>query len=386
MSIVRKWARSIPFYIPLIFLSTLSLVIGYKIKPHFNVLKNIENVNPEELIDFISEGNDFKIQLERIDQFGMPSKVAGINFKNDNIEVVDQGDAKFIADNLEKSQISPYWEKNGGIKRVLNFNSKIIAEIAQIRDDKCLYVSLFNLTDNIEFLRGKCLPKYDDVDFNGAGGGYAISGDNLIFAIGTPTTDENQISNLAQDPQSIYGKTLLFNTNSVVSSFETENYKIFTSGHRNPQSIKIIGNNIYLVEHGPRGGDELNLLSESNNYGWPLNSFGSRYAEDVNYPIDIADERFTTPIFSWIPSIAPSSLTDCPAVIHDRYTGFDCLILSTLRDMSLYILLIDPIGKRLISYERFYTGMRLRHLFKYRDVLYVVSDGSGIFKISAIKK
>ena len=53
--------------------------------------------------------------------------------------------------------------------------------------------------------------------------------------------------------------------------------EIFTLGHRNPQGLAAINNNYYSSEHGPKGGDEINLLIESKNYGWPTASYGTKY-------------------------------------------------------------------------------------------------------------
>ena len=56
--------------------------------------------------------------------------------------------------------------------------------------------------------------------------------------------------------------------------------KIFTSGHRNPQGLTKINDSFFSVEHGPQGGDELNKIIKSKNYGWPLVSYGTQYYYD----------------------------------------------------------------------------------------------------------
>ena len=87
--------------------------------------------------------------------------------------------------------------------------------------------------------------------------------------------------------------------------------EIFAYGNRNPQGIAFEpdSDRIWIHEHGPRGGDELNVLSASTNYGWPVISFGSEYMS--RKPVGEGTHKFgmQQPVFYWIPSIAPSGMT-----------------------------------------------------------------------------
>ena len=83
---------------------------------------------------------------------------------------------------------------------------------------------------------------------------------------------------------------------------------IWSYGHRNPQGLAIhpVSNDIWSVEHGPRGGDELNLISRGTNYGWPLVSHGLEYGGDPVSPhTELRDME--APRLYWIPSIAPGA-------------------------------------------------------------------------------
>ncbi len=86
--------------------------------------------------------------------------------------------------------------------------------------------------------------------------------------------------------------------------------KIFTSGHRNPQGLLVDGGEIWETEHGPHGGDELNLLKYSTDYGWPRESYGTDYGKKTfKYNVLTGDHsRTKRPIYAWIPSIAVSNL------------------------------------------------------------------------------
>lgn len=90
---------------------------------------------------------------------------------------------------------------------------------------------------------------------------------------------------------------------------EGEPQRIWTLGHRNPQGFAIARSTgtIYLHEHGPRGGDEINALEEGNNYGWPAVTHGVDYSGAYVSPFKSAP-RFEDPVWTWVPSIAPSGM------------------------------------------------------------------------------
>jgi glucose/arabinose dehydrogenase len=80
---------------------------------------------------------------------------------------------------------------------------------------------------------------------------------------------------------------------------------IWTYGHRNPQGLAIhpVTGQVFDAEHGPRGGDELNLVEKAKNYGWPVISYGMEY--DGNALTDItAKEGMEQPLAYWVPSLA----------------------------------------------------------------------------------
>ncbi len=85
---------------------------------------------------------------------------------------------------------------------------------------------------------------------------------------------------------------------------------IFSYGHRNPQGLAFdkATNTIYENEHGPRGGDEINVLVTGKNYGWPKITYGGDY---TGLPISdkVAMDGMEQPLLYWVPSIAPSGMT-----------------------------------------------------------------------------
>ncbi len=84
---------------------------------------------------------------------------------------------------------------------------------------------------------------------------------------------------------------------------------IYTYGHRNVQGIaqRPGTSEIWTHEHGPRGGDEINILKKGANYGWPLVSYGNHYW-GTNIPDESDNPNLTPPLHHWTPSIAPSGM------------------------------------------------------------------------------
>jgi glucose/arabinose dehydrogenase len=82
----------------------------------------------------------------------------------------------------------------------------------------------------------------------------------------------------------------------------------WTTGHRTPYGLAFSpGGELWELEHGPRGGDELNLIEKGKNYGWPLVSYGENY-NGVPIPKPEARPDLTKPVIYWVPIIAPGNL------------------------------------------------------------------------------
>src|SRR5690606_8144334 len=83
--------------------------------------------------------------------------------------------------------------------------------------------------------------------------------------------------------------------------------EIWTLGHRNVQAAAFDPEGrLWEVEHGTRGGDELNLIERGNNYGWPEQAYGIEYSGTPIHGADTAPGEFTQPVYYWDPVIAPS--------------------------------------------------------------------------------
>lgn len=99
--------------------------------------------------------------------------------------------------------------------------------------------------------------------------------------------------------------------------------EIWSYGHRNPQGLLYDNNtgNLWSIEHGPRGGDEINLVVKGANYGWPVISYGKEYWGPVSIGEGTEKPGMQQPVKVYIPSIAPGSLLLYSATAFPQWQG-----------------------------------------------------------------
>jgi cytochrome c2 len=140
---------------------------------------------------------------------------------------------------------------------------------------------------------------------------------------------------LAQDPTAQYGKVLRVN-------IDTGQATIHSSGHRNPQGLhRSAAGALWSTEHGPRGGDEINLIKEGANYGWPLETFGTEYSR-LSWPLNPQQQSqngFEHPVYAFVPSVGISSLTTYEGNLFPLWRGD--LLVGTLNGHMLYRVRVD---------------------------------------------
>ena len=142
----------------------------------------------------------------------------------------------------------------------------------------------------------------------------------------------------------------------------------FSQGHRNAQGILLYnGKDLLAAEHGPRGGDELNLIKAGSDYGWPFVTYGQPYGPgDYVRPSKTGTHAgFVEPLKYWVPSIAPTELVQLPKSGWGDWSNQ--LVLGTLREQVLVFMAIDErfavtntvnvdIGERIRDLEVLSTG------------------------------
>lgn len=162
-----------------------------------------------------------------------------------------------------------------------------------------------------------------------------------------------------------------------------ERPRLFTTGHRNPQGMAVHPQTgaIWVHEHGPKGGDEVNVLREGANYGWPRVTFGREYSGGR-----IADAGtapgFEAPIYYWDPSIAPSGMAFYQGDAFPDWQGD--LLVGALKFQLLVRLKLD--GQRIASEERLIEGEigRIREVSVGPDgLVYLLTDAGdgGLYRL-----
>lgn len=212
-----------------------------------------------------------------------------------------------------------------------------------------------------------CLAK----EFDGlqAGGRMLADGDGSLLIVigdhgrdGWSASDENgYLPALPQAADSHMGKLVRLDT-------ETGEAEILAVGLRNPQGLARDADGVlWATEHGPNGGDELNLLEPGSNYGWPLVTLGRLYDGETSGggappgadPGTVGlHDGFAAPVFSWVPSIGVSAA----AVNDTRHFPLwrDDLLIASLDGRSLFRVRRD--GGRVQYVERIELGYRLRDI------------------------
>jgi glucose/arabinose dehydrogenase len=158
------------------------------------------------------------------------------------------------------------------------------------------------------------------------------------------------------------------------------NSSIYSYGHRNPQGMAKhpVTGDIWTHEHGPKGGDEINIIQSGANYGWPVISYGVNYS-GTSFTDLTEKEGMQQPIWYWVPSIAPSGMTFVTSDVYPDWKGK--VIVGSLKFAYLVALELD--GNKVLSQETLFPGIgRVRNVKQGADgYIYVATDGTGIFKI-----
>ena len=159
---------------------------------------------------------------------------------------------------------------------------------------------------------------------------------------------------------------------------------IFSYGHRNPQGMfkHPETGEIWTHEHGPRGGDEINIINSGKNYGWPEITYGINYSgTTITRNTDLPGME--QPLYYWVPSIAPSGFDYLNSDAYDDWKG--SILVGSLKFMYLERLVIE---KNKVTYREKIA----ENIGRVRDVkvspdgyIYLAVDNKGIFKLNPKK-
>jgi len=274
------------------------------------------------------------------------------------------------------------------IKDMLISNDKILISFTEEIHEDCWNLSLLygkmnykNIKFKKIFSSDKCVTKINDRGENigfstqQAGGRiFDIDKNNFLLTVG-----DFGHRYLAQDRESINGKIIKINKN-------TGEHKIISMGHRNPQGLYYDKKNNLILqsEHGPMGGDEINLIEFDNmnedkilNFGWPLASYGEHYLSNikkfsVRYPIPKSHDGFVEPLIYFIPSIAISELEK---VGENKYV-VSSMGLKKVGTQSLHFFELNE-EKEIINIEQLEVYERLRDIVFNDNKLYLYMENTG---------
>lgn len=275
------------------------------------------------------------------------------------------------------------------LKDLLIHNNQIYVSFTEEIKENCWNTSLLKAKfdyENIIFKKifspKECVDYSNNIDneFNAhQSGGRIVAMDNkkhIIF-----TTGDYRSRFLAQEKQSVNGKIIKIN-------LIDKSFQVLSMGHRNPQGLLFDSENNFILstEHGPLGGDEINLIKfdekDIPNYGWPNASYGEHYGGRISsnekkyekYPLykSHKDHGFIEPIKYFVPSIGISEIVKLDKKSY---------VVSSLIDKSLYFFKLNK-KNEITNLKRIYIHERIRDLILKNNYLYLfLEDTASLGKI-----
>jgi glucose/arabinose dehydrogenase len=222
----------------------------------------------------------------------------------------------------------------------------------------------------------------------------AFAADGTMFVAvgerGVEGNDGNARADGVQSPANSLGKVLRLNLDGSVPS-DNPSFGagavpgLYSIGHRNPQgaAVRPGSSELWITEHGPQAGDELNRVSAGANYGWPVRSYGCDYAAPAGSTCRIGGGThapdFTEPRVTWSPATAPSGLIFYNGVTFPEWSG--SLLAGALNGTTLWRIALDANGRATSRQEISAVknlGVRVRDVRQGPDGnVYLLTNGGG---------
>ena len=294
--------------------------------------------------------------------------------------------------------------------RVLDFiifDNKIILSGFKI-DEKCSHYNLFisKLSQTLNFEKVKVSQicgKY--ANGNGLGGRiekYELpkrNGTNILMTIGYEDPIDEIIDRdyITFNDNSTSGKIILFNLND-------RSTKIFSRGHRNQIGLLVNDQNMIIsTENGPFGGDEINRIQQTGNYGWPVSSYGIyyppdwnriinntpsklKYSEKYNYKKSHSKYNYIEPIYSFTPSNGISEIIQVPNDFSEKWV--DNYLVASLNGRVLFKMKFNDQLTGTINIEKLFIGERIRDIAydpEHKTFLLALEESGSIGLLSSLK-
>ena len=312
-------------------------------------------------IDFYNE--DTEVILATVDGIFAISKLRNIeNFKKIKSNIFDLITYEDF-----------YTSTQYGIKDILVYKDNLYVSLINKKKKDCFNLKILVAKINLNILNfenfyetSQCVNKKNKHGYlaHQGGGGRMFIGDNSIYF----TTGEFRNRPLAQKENNDYGKILNIN-------FSSKKSKVISIGHRNPQGLYYSKKNNFIIstEHGPKGGDEININHQPEkkikNFGWPIASYGDHYYK--NYSKEILSEAplnkshkkygLEEPIKYFVPSIGISEIVSIDKDEREFLIGAMGNEIEE-QDLGLHLIKLDDNRKRIIKHNYIPLNERVRDI------------------------
>ena len=310
-----------------------------------------------------------------------------------------------------------YKSSRHSVRDLLIFNEQIYISYVKEVSNQCYNISILSAKIDFNFLEFQEFFSYPDCnDKKAMYGEFAayISGgrifpfkeDKLLLSIGVirdyRVNSEKyhetvkDVAPYAQNKNKLFGKIISIDQKS-------KNYNILSMGHRNPQGLYYNKDKNIIInsEHGPEGGDEINInfspdTKEIENYGWPIASYGTHYdykfREEAPLHNSHSKYGFIEPIRIFTEAIGPSEIIKIPNEFDQNFTN-DYMLASmggskSKGGRSIYHLRFDNDFKKIIFEERIPIGERIRDMLYRKDQkkIILILEGPNMPSVAILSK
>jgi len=305
-----------------------------------------------------------------------------IYFEKNNI-LKDKLNQKEIANNIDN-----ILKKSGseliGIRDLFVEDNKIFISLIS-KNSKGLTINAYSADINLKKMEFEIFFETKEYwkQYNVFSGGRFSTYKNNMVLFTTGFSNKDKVS---QQLDSLLGKIIAIDKS-------TKTHKIISMGHRNPQGLSYIkkSNIIFNTEHGPKGGDEINVNFQKDgvisNFGWDVASYGVPYTDPVNpYKTSHSEYGFVEPLKYYVPSIGISQMVYMSKNLN--YEKGEYLYVSSLRAGSIYVIKVDKNFNKIIDEDRiFFNSKRIRDIMydKENNVFFLIFEYTpsiGILKLN----
>ena len=346
----------------------------YKIKKTFHQIPNHKFLNYGGAIEQLDDENILLISSHGyINIFNLKNKRFTINENNlENYESVR--DTIIDYDKKELRVLATYKldEKCGTIK-FIKYNYQFSNNNFKLSNEELIWQSEKNCKYQTKLSGARI------VEINGE---YLLSTGIFQAPKRSGIIDENWSQRL----DSSFGKVIKIDKNN--------NASIFALGFRNPQGLFFAKNKnlIFGTDHGPRGGDEVNIIYKEQNYGWPCMSYGKLYSKKINEEKDLypniktlKDKNCSNQISYKAPLYAFAKSQGISQGLYYQAEHFkvfkENIIVTTLKGKSIYRFLLDSNSERIITMEKIKIGLRIRDIMATTDGKILLTTDKGFLII-----